>query len=360
MSTTRLALSVLLAGLIAGCATNGSSNGDDDGMNGDDDGETPFTSGVSTLAGSADAGYVDGARKVARFSNPVNVAFHDGTVFVADFDNSKLRAINATTHVTTTVVLQQGFQRPFGMAFAPDGAFYVSTDNDPTGAHNPMSGTIWKVDVQGKKATVVATAIGRPRGMAVLSDGRIAVADYLHHVVEIVDPKTGKATVIAGAFDAPGMVDGAGTAARFSTPYFIVARSDGKLLVTDFDNNRLRVVGLDGTTATLAGATQAGFVDGAMASARFSHPQAMSAAANGDIYLTDLGNYRVRKITGDQITTVAGNGTGGAVDNDDPLMSELYGLEGLSVTPDGSMLYIADGNRGEAQPYNRVRQVKLH
>jgi hypothetical protein len=359
MSTTRLALCLFLAGLAAGCATS-SSNGDDSGPGGDDDGDVPFTSGVSTLAGSADADYVDGARKVARFSNPVNVAFHDGKVYVADFDNSKLRAIDATTHVTTTVVLQQGFQRPFGMVFAPDGTFYVSTDNDPTGAHNPMSGTIWKVDVNAKKATAVATAIGRPRGMAMLSDGRIAVADYLHHVIEIVDPKTGKATTIAGAFDGPGMVDGAGAVARFSTPYYVVVRSDGKLLVTDFDNNRLRLVGLDGTTATLAGATQAGFVDGAMASARFSHPQALSAAANGDVYLTDLGNYRIRKIAGDQITTVAGNGMGGAVDNDDPLASELYGLEGLSVVPDGSMLYIADGNRGEAVPFNRVRQVKLH
>jgi sugar lactone lactonase YvrE len=358
MNTTRLALCLLFAGLAAGCAT--SSNGDDNGGMTGDDGDVPFTNGVSTLAGSADAGYVDGARKVARFSNPVNVAFRDGTVYVADFDNSKLRAIDATTHVTTTVVLQQGFQRPFGMAFAPDGTFYVSTDNDPTGGHNPMSGTIWKVDIQGKKATVVATAIGRPRGMAVLSDGRIAVADYLHHVVEIVDPTTGKATTIAGAFDSPGMVDGAGAAARFSIPYFVVARSDGKLVVTDFDNNRIRLVGLDGTTTTLGGAAQAGFVDGSMASARFSHPQALSAAANGDIYLTDVGNFRVRKITGDQITTIAGNGMGGAVDNDDPLMSELYGLEGLSVVPDGSMLYVADGNRGDEVPFNRVRQVKLH
>jgi sugar lactone lactonase YvrE len=361
MSTTRLALCVLFAGLVAGCATN-SSNGDDGTGpgGGDDDGDTPFTDGVSTLAGSADAGSMDGARKVARFSNPVNVAFHDGTVFVADFDNSKLRAIDATTHVTTTVISQQGFQRPFGMAFAPDGTFYVSTDNGPTGAHDPMSGSIWKIDVGAKKATIVATAIGRPRGMAVLSDGRIAVADYIHHVVEIVDPRTGKATTIAGAFDAPGMVDGAGASARFSTPYFVVARSDGKLVVTDFDNNRLRLVGLDGTTTTLSGVAQAGFADGAMASAQFSHPQAMSAAANGDIYLTDLGNFRVRRISGDQITTVAGNGTGGAVDNDNPLAAELYGLEGLSVTPDGSMLYVADGNRGEAVPFNRVRQVKLH
>jgi hypothetical protein len=82
-------------------------------------------------------------------------------------------------------------------------------------------------------------------------------------------------------------------------------------------------------------------------------------AANGDVYITDLGNFRVRKIVGDQVMTVAGNGMGGYLDNDSPLSAELYGLEGLSVVPDGSMLYVADGNRGEDVPFNRVRQVKL-
>ena len=52
--------------------------------------------------------------------------------------------------------------------------------------------------------------------------------------------------------------------------------------------------------------------------------------------------------------------TGGYADNDNPLAAQFYGLEGMSVTPDGSMLYVADGTRGEATPpYNRVRQIKL-
>jgi sugar lactone lactonase YvrE len=363
MSMTQLALRFLIAGLIAGCAGSGSQMGDDDGSGDDgggDDGDLPFTAGASTLAGSGEAGYVDGARKVARFSNPVNVAFRDGKLYVADFDNSKLRVIDTDTHVTSTVVNQKGFTRPFGMAFAPDGTLYVGTDNDQAGAHDPMSGTIWKIDVQSHVATVVAARIGRPRGMAVLPDGRIAVADYLHHVVEIVDVHTGRATTIAGAWDAKGMVDGAAAVARFSTPYFVVVRSDGKLVVTDFDNNRIRVVGLDGSTSTISGGATAGYVDGTMASARYSRPQAMSAAANGDIYVTDLGNFRVRRISGDKVETVAGNGMGGWADNDDPLFAELYGLEGLSVVPDGSMLYVADGNRGDPQPFNRVRQIKLH
>jgi sugar lactone lactonase YvrE len=357
MTTNRLAWFVVISGALAGCA---SSPGMGTMPGGDDDGDVPFTNGVSTLAGSADAGYVDGSRKDAQFSNPVNVAYRDGMLYVADFDNGKLRVIDTDSHDTATVISQAGFSRPFGMAFATDGTFYVSTDNDSMGNHTPMSGSIWRVDVGGKKASLVASAIGRPRGLAVMPDGRLAVADYLHHVVEIVDPKTGKATTIAGTFDAPGMIDAKGAAARFSSPYNVAVRSDGMLLVTDFDNNRIRLVGLDGTTSTLSGTTTAGFTDGAMSAAQFSHPQGMSVAQNGDVYITDLGNFRVRRIVGGAtVETVAGNGTGGYLDNDNPLAAEIYGLEGLSVVPDGSMVYVADGNRGEAVPYNRVRQVKL-
>lgn len=363
MSTTPFALRLVVVSLIAlitGCATSpGSGNGDDGGGGGDDDGPIAFTNGTSTLAGTEQAAFADGSRKNARFSNPVNVAYRDGKVYVADFDNGKLRAIDADTHVTRTVVNQPGFARPFGLAFAPDGTLYVSTDNDQAGHHDLMSGTIWRVDVGTGKAVVVANAIGRPRGLLVLPDGRIAVADYLHHVIELVDPNTGRATTIAGSFDLHGMVDGAGAVARFSAPYALAMRSNGKLLVTDFDNNRLREVGLDGTTITVAGGADAGFVDGTMATARFSHPQGLSMASNGDIYLTDLGNYRVRRISGDKVETVAGDGKGAWLDSDNPLASELYGLEGLSVVPDGSMVYVADGNRGEAVPFNRIRQVKL-
>lgn len=360
MLTKNFTWLVLVAGVVAGCATSsGDPPGGDDAGSGSDDGELPFTSGVSTLAGDAEAGYVDGPRKAARFANPVNVAYRDGTLYVADFDNNKLRAIDVETHRTTTVIAQQGFVRPFGMAFAPDGTLYVSTDNDRTGGHTPMSGTIWRIDPAARTATVVVNAIGRPRGIAVLPDGRIAVADYMHHVIELVDVATGEVKTIAGAWDARGMVDGPGAAARFSAPYSIAIRGDGKLLVADFDNNRIRLVGLDGTTSTISGGSAPGFLDGTLNMARFSHPQSMATAANGDVYVTDLGNFRVRRIVGDTVETIAGDGKGGWVDHDDRLAAELFGLEGIAVVPDGSFVYVADGSRGEDLPYNRIRQIKL-
>ena len=103
------------------------------------------------------------------------------------------------------------------------------------------------------------------------------------------------------------MVDAVGAAARFSTPYSVVARSDGKLVVADFGNNRLRVVGLDGSVATLAGVGTAGFTDGGMISAEFSHPQALAIDKKDTIYITDLGNFRIRRIVGGVVDTIAGN-----------------------------------------------------
>src|SRR4029079_17131316 len=98
-----------------------------------------FTRGVSTLAGYADPGYLDGNRDVNLFHNPVNVAYAgNGKLYVADFDNNKLRVVDRTG-VTTTVVTPITFARPFGMAVDAEGALYVSTDNDQNNAHSLTS-----------------------------------------------------------------------------------------------------------------------------------------------------------------------------------------------------------------------------
>jgi DNA-binding beta-propeller fold protein YncE len=318
-----------------------------------------FTRGVSTLAGYADPGYLDGNRDVNLFHNPVNVAYaRNGKLYVADFDNSKIRVVDRAG-TATTVTTPVGFARPFGMAFDAGGVLYVSTDNDQNNGHTLSSGTIWRIDPSSGAVTVIASAIGRPRGLTVLSDGRLAVADNLHHVIEIVVPTTGQVSLLAGAWDASGFADGAGAAARFATPYGLVQRPDGKLVVCDYANQRLRLVGLDGSVSTLAGTGSAGFADGAMTAARFNHPQAIAIASNGDLYIADSDNLRIRRIAGATITTIAGDGASGYLDADDRLTSQLHGLEGIAVVPDGSMVYLADGTRGEEGPFNRIRQIDM-
>jgi sugar lactone lactonase YvrE len=344
---------VLLAGLSA-CATHG-------GM-GDDDGTVDCgmkTAGVSTLAGAADSGFADGPGCQARFNNPVNVVYGpDGKLYVADFDGNKVRQVDPSNGNTTTIINQPNFSRPFGLAFLGN-TLYVSTDNDPNSQHNDRSGTIWKVDIGGKSATPVAVDLGRPRELFAMKDGRLAVSDYQNHVIEIVDPASGMVTNLAGTFGTKGFADGAGAAAKFSTPYGIVQRHDGSLVVTDWDNQKLRVVTLDGAVTTMAGST-AGFADGSMSDAKFNHPQGLAIDANDNLYLTDIDNFRVRKISGSTITTIAGDGQDGFLDADDPLQAEFHGLEGLTVSPDGSKVYVADGTRGEAVPYNSVREIDVH
>jgi YVTN family beta-propeller protein len=339
----------------------GQDAGVDAGMPDAGDSAPPlFTQGTSTLAGRALPGYVDGARDVARFADPVNVAYRDGHVYVADFDNNKIRVIDTVTYQTTTLIDQVGFQRPFGLAFAADGTLYISTDDDPSGAHSLMSGSIWQVSPGGHTAVVLAGSIGRPRGLAVLTDGRIAATDYTHHVIELLAANTGAVTPLAGAWDQPGFVDDTGTDARFSSPYGVAVRDDGVLVVADHDNHKIRLVTVAGVATTLAGGSAPGFQDGAIATAAFNQPQGVAIAANGDIFVAEPGNNRIRRITSSSVETVAGDGTAGYLDHDDPLVSQLYGLEGLAVVSDGSMLYVADGGRGEAVPYNRIRQVAKH
>ncbi|CAN5749997.1 hypothetical protein BH11MYX2_BH11MYX2_13200 [soil metagenome] len=353
MKVSRLA--VCATALLGACASNsGGGGGGDDGSD-----APPFTNGVSTLTGRAEAGYVDGDRGVAKLNNPTNVAYRDGMLYVADFDNDKVRVVDAQTGETETLIDQENFSRPFGLVFGPDGTFYVATDNNSTGGHDGSSGTIWKVDIAGHSADIVAENIGRARGMVVLADKRIVYTDYQANTVSVLDSATKTVNEIAGSRGQAAFADGVGSAARFNTPYGIVQRADGKLLVADQLNNRIRIVGLDGSVSTLLGG-DAGFADGASASAKLNLPQGMVTTSSGDIYLTDLGNYRVRHLKTDgSLETVVGNGTAGYVDSDDRLSAELYGLEGLSITSDGTMLFLADGGRGESVPYNRVRSVKM-
>jgi DNA-binding beta-propeller fold protein YncE len=320
-----------------------------------------FTTGVSTLAGCEIAAAIDGARPDARFANPVNVALGpDGKVYVADFDSGRIRTVTADGTVAT-LVQQANFQRPFGLAFAADGTLYVSTDDNDSLVHSTMTGTIWRVDTTTGAATVVIRDIGRPRGIAVLPepDGRIVLSDYLHHTVRLLDPDTPAITDLAGLFDTPGFADLNGADARLDGPYGVALLSDGRIAVADLFNHRIRAIELDGDVTTLAGTGAIGSTNGAAASATFAYPQDLAVDAADNLYISDMENYVVRKLASGQVSTAVGSGTAGWLDSDDLLAAQLHGLEGIDVAAGGATLWIADGSRGEPLPYHRVRVVDL-
>lgn len=299
---------------------------------------------------------VDHSRDVARDVTPSNVLYREGKLYVADFDNAKIRLIDTTSHETTTLVDQPGFRRPFALAFAPDGTLYISTDDD---ASSSQLASIWQLAPGTTTAERIVSHIDRPRGLAVLPDGRLAVTDDVHHVVELIDPRTDQVRTLAGGWNTPGFADGRGSDARFAAPSGIAVRSDGALVIADIENHRIRVVTPTGIVTTLAGTGTPGFADGDADAAMFHRPRGVTIASNGDIFVTELGNDRIRRISDGSVQTVARADTAGIVDQDGSLAAQLYDLEGISVVPDGSMLYIAVAARGEAGPYSRIRQLRL-
>ncbi len=315
--------------------------------------------GAITLAGSAEPGREDGTGAAARFNNPTNVVVGpDGNLYVADFDNGLIRLVRPSG-ATITFTRQPGFSHPFGMAFAPNGALYVETDSDDAGRRDEGSGMLWRIDRLTGVAAPLLRGLGRPRGLAVLSDGRIVMVDNVHHVVRVLDPATLRVSDLAGARDQRGFVDGAGAAARFDHPYDVVLTRDDVLVVADQENHRLRAVTLQGIVSTYAGTGARGSLDGSRDQATFNRPQGLALDARGDVYVTDLDGYVVRRVSAQGIvSTVAGGGGVGFADGA-PRLARFYGLEGLDVSPVGRTLFVADGNRGSAARNHRVRRISL-
>lgn len=302
-------------------------------------------------------GDVDGNSSVAEFANPANVEVGpDGAVYVADYDNGAVRAITPDGTVTT-IIQQSNFIQPFGLTYSPDGFLYVSTDFNDQGNKDATSGTIWQVDVKKKVATVLQRNLGRPRGLKAISKTQIAMADLLHDTISIIDTDTKVVTVIAGVADQTGHVNGFGSTARFNRPYGMARLPDGSLLVADCNNNCIRQVTLSGKVSDYAGSTASGFENGPVASATFFNPEDV-AYSNGSVYVADTENHVIRRITSGRVSTEAGNGQPGFVVAAGT-SAEFYGLEGISILPGSSTLWVADGNQGDGSDHNHVRRITV-
>jgi hypothetical protein len=376
-------LSSVLLSISLGLVACGGGGGGGDGGDGDDDGvgpdagpggggdagpdagpgfeQAPLIEGLTTLAGAGIAGSSSGDREHALFNNPVNLVMaDDGNMLVADFDNSMIRRVTPEGDVSTiSDTPEEGlFVRPFGLALS-GGTLYVQTDGNSLGQPGMPGGALWSMPASGGAPVLVSDNIGRGRGMEQLPDGKLVLADFQSHIIQVFSPTDGTMTLLAGGRNAPGYRDGQATQASFDRPYDVVALADGSLIVSDFGNNRLRRVDLAGNVTTFAGTGAAGRDDGPIASATFNAPQGLAVDADGNIYVTDTGNFLIRRISPDgQVTTIAGNASPGYKDSEDPLAGQMFAIEGIDVGTDG-YLYIADGTRGEPAPYHRIRRLTL-
>ena len=146
-----------------------------------------------------------------------------------------------------------------------------------------------------------------PWGVAVDKSGNIYVAECLSSTIRKITP-AGVVTTLAGEAGSQGSTDGAGAAARFNFPWGVAVDEFGNVYVADTNNNIIRKITPAGVVNTFAGeAGSQGSTDGTGAAARFVLPTGVAVDGFGNVYVTDIGNYTIRKVTSaGVVTTLAG------------------------------------------------------
>jgi sugar lactone lactonase YvrE len=160
------------------------------------------------------------------------------------------------------------------------------------------------------RVTPLAGRFGDPFGTVVDAHGNVFVADGGDcSCIRRIAPD-GQATILAGGH--AGFADGLGPAAAFDTPSALAIDRLGNLYVADTHNNAIRKVAPDGSVSTLAGGGEAGYADGVKRAARFDGPVGVAVDRDGNVYVADTYNDRIRRIGRDgAVTTVAGSGVPG-------------------------------------------------
>ena len=299
---------------------------------------------VTTVAGDGSPVLRDG--KQSGFSDPFGVAVaKDGTIYVADAgESNRIRKISPDGNVTTVAGGSEGFadglgpaasfNTPSALALGPDGSLYVAdTGNNrirkitPEGHVSTVAGdgTVGYVDGPAAKAQ-----FNGPIGLAVSEGGDIYVADTYNDVIRMITTE-GQVTTIAGA-GTPGYSDGEPKAALFDTPCGIVIVNN-TLIIADTGNDLLRRVSAEGTVTTLPVSGQ-----------DLSGPIGLAVSHDKYLYVTELDRSRVVQVAPDGVASVvAGNGPGFADGSDAGRFNQPTGIAIGPIGNKPTELYLADG-----------------
>jgi sugar lactone lactonase YvrE len=325
---------------------------------------------VGAFAGVAsDPQHTDGSGSTAHFEGPTGIAVaKDGRVFVADTVGNRIRMIGTDAAHTVTTIAGTGdlgyrdgagssamFRRPNGLVIGVDGALYVAdSDNhnirrvETTPPYN-VTTLAGGARVPGAKDGVGTNALfNRPTALAVDATGNLYVADQVNSMVRRIDVATHAVSTIAGS-GLYGWQDGDGKTAQFNNPSAIAVGTDGTVYVYDAGNQRLVRIDKGATggysVKTIAGATSGstGFADGVGSAARFRAQMGLTALPDGSLLLADTANFRIRKIVpgadadSTQVCTFAGSGNSGGTLGA-AQTSDVTAPSGLAALPDGRVV----------------------
>ncbi|MEO6182821.1 MAG: hypothetical protein ABIP71_06945 [Verrucomicrobiota bacterium] len=319
---------------------------------------------VTTLAGKAGSlGSANGTGSAARFNFPIGLTLDGASnLYVADSRNHTVRKISPTGTVTTLVGTAGSFGSvdgtgstarfyyPFGITADESANLFVTDLGNSTIRKITSGGVVTTLagsagNTGSTNGTGESARFNQPFDIVINGQGNFLVADTYNHLIRQVTP-AGEVTTIAGMSGSSGSNDGTGDAARFYFPTGVGIDGSGNIYVADYSNNTIRKVAAGGSVTTLAGTSGGvGSTDGSASVARFNFPAGVAVQGDGNIFVADLANHTVRKITAEGVvSTLAGlvgtagstNGTGNAALFNNPL--------GVALDTNGSVFVTDYGN----------------
>ncbi|MBV7329403.1 SMP-30/gluconolactonase/LRE family protein [Chloroflexi bacterium TSY] len=333
---------------------------------------------ITTIVGTGERGYSgdDGPAINAQINALFGITLDDsGNLFIADTNNHRIRKVDATTGIISTVTgtgergyggdngpaLDAQINAPHGIAvddsnnlfFADAGNSRIRKVDVTTGIISTVAGT-GIADYSGDGHSAINAHLHGPSDVVVDNSNHLLIADRHNHRIRKVDAHTGTISTMAGIGPVGLLGDnGSATSALLQYPSDIVLDKSGNLFIADPGNKRIRKVDVaTSIISTVAGNGESGYSDdGEMATnVKLSISSNMAVDRDGNLYLTDTYNHRIRKVdaTTGIITTVAGIMAIG--DGASATTAQLISPSGIAV--DGSdNLFIAD-------TYNhRIRRV---
>lgn len=198
------------------------------------------------------------------------------------------------------------------------------------------------------EGTGTAAKFNNPRGMIIDGNGNLYIADKNNHCIRKITPQ-GVVSTFAGSSSA-GYADGAGTAAQFNKPYGLAIDKDSNIYVSDKGNHRIRKITPQGAVSTIIGSGTAGLVNAAGTAAQFNSPSAIALDGNGNLFVVDTLNHCIRKVSPQGIvTTVAGSGVAGYIDSTGTA-AQFNKPVGITFDTAGNLYVTDEGN-------NNIRKI---
>lgn len=209
-------------------------------------------------------------------------------------------------------------------------------------------------DIGSADGVGAAASFHNPTSLAVDALGQVFVVDRLNNRIRKITP-AGEVSTLAGG-GGLGYADGVGTSAMFRKPSGVTIDADGNLYVTDTNNHRIRKVTPEGVVTTVAGSGVIAFADGTGSAAAFSYPASAAVDPEGNIIIADTNNHRIRKMTpAGEVTTLAGTGAVGK-DDGPALEATFYGPVGVTVDDAGNV-YVADFGNNKFRKISSTGEV---